>query len=769
MSSATSMSAQSGALPVEVTSYVGRAKEAAQARRLLKPGRLLTFTGAGGVGKTRLAIRVAADAGRRSQDDVVFVRLAELRDAELLAGTVAEALGLRDQSGRAPVDVVVGHLRNRRMLLFLDNCEHLVGGCARFVEAVLAGCPEVSVLVTSRQSIGVDGEQVLPVPPLDVPVPEQVRSADELARYDSARLFADRARSLVSSFAITEDNFADLARLCRLLEGLPLAIELAAVRLRSLSLPQVAERLADRLALLTGGSRVAPERQQTLRATLEWSYELCSESERLMWAWVSVFSGAFDLAAAEQVCGGAGIDPDAVLGLIDGLLDKSVLIREEQGHEVRYRMLETLREYGLDRLAEAGDRLRAGRLHRDWYAGVAERFPAGRIGLDQVAMMVALRHDYPNIRVALDFCFTEPGEAATGVRMVAAIVDFWSFTGLFTELRVWMDRALDVLPEQAPERATALRIKGWTALFQGDGEVVAEAFTAAAELLERRPDDVESAYVASGWAVAAVFSGRPAAAIAPSGGAMAGFRAHGVIRGELVAAIAHGIAVGLIEDYQRGREVLSETISRCVRDGELQWRAWAQCCLAFLDMKAVRDAELADRIGTEALRNAHLVGTLEVQAFTTEVLASVAGYRGDHPRAAKLLGVADRGWTTMGSAPAAYVPLSELREEYAASTRQALGDAAFEAAFAEGRALNPDVALRYALGEVEPAAAPAGVLTARQTEIAELVAAGLTSREIAERLVISPRTAETHVDHILTKLGFRTRAQIAAWVAGRAR
>lgn len=760
-----------GRIPVEPTSYVGRLHEAAQARRMLGSGQLLTLSGTGGVGKTRLAGRVAAEVDRLFAGDVVFVRLAELRDAELLPDLVADALGLRDQSGRPSADVVVEHLRDRRMLLLLDNCEHLVEACARFVTAVLRECPHVSILITSRQSIGVSGEQILAVPPLEIPVADEVRSPKDLEQYDSVRLFVDRARSVVPTFEVTDDNFADVARLCQDLEGLPLAIELAAVRVRSLSVRQLTERLTDRLALLTKGRRTAPERQQTLRATIDWSHGLCSPSEQLMWARAAVFSGSFDLTAAEHVCGGAGIEPDDVLGLVDGLLDKSILVREEQSGEVRYRMLETLREYGLDRLDESADRTRVSERHRDFYAGLADRFERAWIGPDQVALMAALRREYPNIRVALDFCFTAPGQAAAGVRMIAKIVDYWSVTGLFTELRVWMDRALATLPEDAPERVTALRIDGWTALFQGDGKSVVNRFGAAGDLLTRLPDEVEAAYIAAGWGVTAVFSGDPTTAVPLTKTAWDGFRAHGIKRGESFAPTPYGLSVGLTEDYQRGRAVLEETVARCAEQGETHWRSWALCCLGFLDMKAVRDAELADAVVRQALRIAHEVGTVEVEAFTTETLAAVAAHKGHHVRAATLLGVAETGWTAMGTTPAAYVPLFELREEYAAKTRAALGDTAFERAVALGRALAPEAGLRYALDEAEPtpAAEPDSGLTKRQHQIAELIAEGLTSKEIAERLVISQRTVESHVDAIRTRLGFHTRSEIAAWVARRDR
>ncbi|RZS44629.1 hypothetical protein EV193_101505 [Herbihabitans rhizosphaerae] len=283
----------------------------------------------------------------------------------LLGSAVAYRLDLTDQSTPTPAQVVVDHLRDRELLLVLDNCEHLLEGVTPFLNEVLQHCPRVVVLATSRQSLATPGEQLLPVPPFDVPG-EEVTLPEDLTRYDAVRLFVDRANAILPTFTITSDNSQDLARVCRKLEGLPLAIELAAVRVRALSLSQIADRLDSRLSLLTVGTRNLPSRQRTLRTMIDWSYELCSEPEQLVWTRASVFSGGFDLAAAEQVCGGDGVDRSDVLDVIGSLIDKSILFREEHDDEARYGMLEALREYGQDMLDDSGDRLRVARLHRDW-------------------------------------------------------------------------------------------------------------------------------------------------------------------------------------------------------------------------------------------------------------------------------------------------------------------------------------------------------------------------------------------------------------------
>jgi len=324
----------------EATSYVGRERELVDVARSLTEARLVTLTGPGGVGKTRLALRVlwAAEEGAvglRFPDGAVFVSLAELRDPALVPGAVAGALGRHALSARPAMEIVIEHLRARTMLLVLDNCEHLLDACAELVHAVLTACPDVAVLATSRQSLGVDGEHVWLVPPLEVPHRELGTMASVFG-YDSVRLFAERAQAVVPSFEVTEQNLPAVVELTRRLEGLPLAIELAAARIRSLSPAQIAARLSRRLPTLTLGARTAPQRQQTLRATIDWTYELCTEAERLVWARASVFAGSFELEAAEYVCGGDGI---TVLDALDGLLDKSVLMRVELGGTLGYRML----------------------------------------------------------------------------------------------------------------------------------------------------------------------------------------------------------------------------------------------------------------------------------------------------------------------------------------------------------------------------------------------------------------------------------------------
>lgn len=751
------------ALPVDRTSYIGRDEELVVARKLLTSGPIVTLVGPGGVGKTRLAARVATET--RFSDGVTFVELAELRDPQLLAGTVADRLGLRDQSARPAVEAVVEHLRDRRTLLVLDNCEHLVGACGEFVATLIAACPRLAVLATSRQSLGISGERLLSVLPLGVPAADEARSAHDAARFDAVRLFADRAAAVVPGFTITDENCQDITAVCRALEGLPLAIELAAVRLRSLSLTQIAERLTRPMALLTVGRRTGPPRQQTLRAMIDWSHQLCSEPERLVWARASVFSGTFGLEAAEHVCGGAGVEHGQVLDLVDALLDKSILVREEQDGLVRYRMLETLREYGQDQLAASGDWARVRRLHRDWYAELTARLEAGWVGKDQIAWVAQLRDEHANLRAALDFCVTEPGEAVVGLVMATRIGPYWGIRSLYSEARMWIDRTMALTPPDAPERVGALRLHGMFALLQGDRETAERLLAEAEELCA---DRTEAAYIAVVRGMAALFALDGMRARDLLDGARAVFRESGVLNGELFAAYLGALATAVCGDPDKGRIRLRETIATCERMGEVSYHSLALWALSSIEI-LFGDPASANRAALPALRLTGLIDNRIVEAFLVTNLVLIAADKGEHRRSAVLLGAADTMWTALGTDPEEVGWLSSRRRDAIAAARGALGEVGFAEARAAGRGLSRRAAVQLALNEsLQPTVAPVagnyGPLTRREAEIASLIAQGLTNKDIAAKLFIAPRTAETHVAHILAKLGFNTRAQIAGWV-----
>ena len=363
---------RAGNLPAELTSLVGRRNELAEVRRLVAESRLVTLTGVGGVGKTGLALRAAAGLTRAFPDGVWLVRLDQLREEALVAQAIASALGLHQRAGDSPAASLAEYLAGRQLLLVLDNCEHLVEAVAKLTDKLLRAAEGLRVLATSREALNIDAETVLPVPPLPAPDPGQPLTLAQLRMFPAVSLFAERAGQVVAGFAVTEANMAAVAGICRRLEGLPLAIELAAARTRVLSPQQIEARLGDRLGLLTHGSRANPARQQTLRASIEWSYELCTEAERLLWARLSVFAGGFELDAAEGICADHRLAAEEVLGLLAALADKSILIAGYgEAGVARYRLPENLREYGQECLQQAGEYTALRRRHRDWYEQLA--------------------------------------------------------------------------------------------------------------------------------------------------------------------------------------------------------------------------------------------------------------------------------------------------------------------------------------------------------------------------------------------------------------
>lgn len=754
-----------GNLPADVTSFVGRRSEVSQAKRLMTQSRVVTLTGPGGVGKTRLALRVAQGLGRDFRDGVWLIELAALSDPRLLTHTVAEKLGLRDQSARPTIETITEHLDSRTALLVLDNCEHLVDDCARFTDTLIRSCPRVRVLATSRQSLGVYGETVLVVPPLPTPDPDRSHPPEEFASYDSVRLFVERARAVHTAFDVTADNQAALARLCRDLDGLPLAIELTTTWLRTLSLHQIEERLTERYQLLTTGPRDAPTRQRTLRGLIDWSHELCSPAERRVWARASVFAGSFDLAALEHVAAGDDVPLDEIPELVHALVDKSIVLCDNEERTARYRMLETLRQYGQEQLVATGEDLAVRRRHRDWYEDLLERFDAAWIGPDQEAWVHSLSLDHANLRVAVTFSVTHPGEGARALRMTSRFKDYWAIRGLNTEARYWLDQALAASPEPSRERISALTQNAWWALLQGD-LVAALPLLAEADLLtERLGAEGTNSYVELVQGMASLFKGDLDRATARLESALARCRTTDT-RNTLFALAMLGLALGLQGEREKGLLLLDECLGLAAELGEQYWRSWALWAVSFLETD--HDPERAEAAGREALGIHGPMRSRLGTACVLETLAWVGERQQRHVRSATLFGAAATVWRELGSAPEYYAPVSAAHKVHVSLARAALGEDRFEAAYDRGLGLTTPQAVEYALDTraTTPApAAPASPLTRREQQIAALLAEGMSNKDIAARLTIAPRTVESHVAHILTKLELTSRAQVAAWRA----
>ncbi|HLN60887.1 MAG TPA: tetratricopeptide repeat protein, partial [Symbiobacteriaceae bacterium] len=434
-------------LPIQLTSFVGRRTEMESLRRLLTGGaRLVTLTGPGGSGKTRMAVELAAGVLAQFNDGVYMADLSGLTDASQVAGALAAVLKVREEPGLTPAEGVAAQLASRRVLLLLDNCEHLITAAARLASTLLLACPQVQLIATSREPLGIAGETVWPVPTLAVPAPDAEVTAGTVAEFEAVALFIERARAVSPAFAVTDGNAAALATVCRRLDGVPLAIELAAARTRLLSAEQIADRLDDRLRLLSGGRGALP-RHQTLRAAIDWSYDLLTEPERVLWRRLAVFADRFGLEAAEAVCAGGEIAELDVLELLAQLVDKSLVVAEETRGEKRYRLLETIRQYGRERLREAGEEAALLRAHRAWYLAFARKAGQALVTTDGSSWSDQLDLEQENLRQAVQWSL-EDGEAGPALELCGSLTPHWVQRGQYTAAQALMERVLALADTQ---------------------------------------------------------------------------------------------------------------------------------------------------------------------------------------------------------------------------------------------------------------------------------------------------------------------------------
>ena len=740
---------------------------------LLSEHRLLTLTGPGGSGKTRLALRVASGAVEGYEDGVWLVELTPLTDPELVPQAVASVLGVRESPERSLMETLAAHLGSKTELLVLDNCEHLVGACASLAEALLGRCPNLSVLATSREALGAEGEALFFVPSLSLPDPRRLPAADGLPGYEAARLFAERARAVRPTFEVTEQNAMAVAQVCHRLDGMPLAIELAAARVKALSVEQISSRLDDRFALLTGGGRTVAAHHGTLRATMDWSHDLLSEEEKVLFRRLSVFAGGFTLEAAEEVCAGGGTNEARVLDPLASLVDKSLVLFEEQDGEPRYRLLETVGQYASGKL-EAGEAERLRKRHAEYYLKMAEEAEPD-LG-KQGTRLRRLAQEHDNFRAALGWALGPEASAETarlGLGMAVALGyrRFWAVHGLGEGLG-WLERGLargDEMP--AALRAEALNIGGWMAnvlgnyakaviLLEeglalsrglGDERAVAASLVRLGQLLAMHGGDRDRVDELCG----------EAEALLP-----------GLSEPPLVAPVLVflGMAALVEDDHGRARASLEEGLALFRGLGDMY--GVAVCC-ATMGFVALHegDTERADPMFGEALAALREVGDRAVMLHGLTGEASVLALRGDAVRAARLWGAAEALGEAASVSLLPVIGSRYDREGHVAAARSRLGGEKFAAAWAEGRRMTPEEAVEYALDKPlapeqtdAPPAYPAG-LSAREAQILGLLAAGLTNAKIAEELYISPRTVNAHLRSVYHKIGSSTRAEAARFAS----
>ncbi|MER7922318.1 LuxR C-terminal-related transcriptional regulator [Streptomyces sp. NPDC096057] len=750
MTVSTGVMSNAGNLPAALTVFVGRSREIDEVRRVLDEARLLTLTGAGGVGKSRLAVQVAAGTAGWFADGAWVVDLTAVRAPSAVPDAVATALGLPDLGTRPVLEQLAGYLAGRRALIVLDNCEHLVGACAELATALLSAAAGLHMLATSRETLGVTGEQVFGVPPL--------------APDEAIELLRARATALRPDFRVTDANRVHVLRLCADLDGLPLAIELAAARLRTLTVDQAAARLEDRFTLLNAGSRSAPPRQRTLRALVDWSWELCTPAERLLWNRLSVFTGSFCLDAAEQVCAGDGIAAYEVLDLLDRLVAQSVVLTCEAEGLPRYRLLETIRHYGRERLAESGEKEQALRRHRDFCLALAEGVERDWHGPRQVENLARLRAEHGNLLAALS-CDADP---QARLALATALAFHWCVGGFLGEGRRQFDRALAAAPGPTPARARALVAAAWVALSQGDLAAADRWLDEADALGERLGDPAVLANVRGFRGVSAHYRGRIDEAMPRYEDAAAALTTRGDERGAAGWLLALACVQAYVGD-PRATETGGRLITAAEANGERWGRAQVLLALGF-DAWQRGDRQRTGGLVLAALESMRGFNDCAAVARMLEVLACATAAAGENRQAARLLGAADTLWRDAGTDITAFDP--QLAAHHARCEEEviaALGRTSYAQAFAEGGTHGgPGRAIALALdpgtgaGPGGPATAPSP-LTRRERDVAALVAKGMSNRQIGSALGRSPRTIDGHVENILAKLGFGSRAQIASW------
>jgi predicted ATPase/DNA-binding CsgD family transcriptional regulator len=772
---------RSSNLPLPLTSFVGRTQALAAIQRLLTATRLLTLTGPGGVGKTRLALEAAFALFDSFEDGVWWVDLAPLCEAGLVADTAVQALALPDDPTCSKVATLSNYLQDKNLLLVIDNCEHVIGECAVLAQQLLSACARLWILTTSRETLGVAGEAFWLVPPLSLPCLEGTPTLESLTQSEAGQLFLERARAVQPDLAVTEDVARSIAQVCCQLDGIPLAIELAAARVRVLSVPEIAAHLDDRFRLLTGGSRTALPRHQTLRAAIDWSYDLLAKPEQKLFRWLAVFAGGFTLEGARVVAsdlaGPEAISAVDLVDLLSRLVTKSLLSRIE-GPTTRYQMLETLRQYAWERLLAAGELERMRQRHLAYHLELARWAESGLMGEDQMEWLTLLEVEHDNLRAAL--AWSQESEAReAGLRLATALAGFWLRVGHLSEGIGWLERALAACREVGPVRINALYQAGRLAQHRGDYEQ-ALVFAKQSLALSRHLKDLRGmarALGLMGWVMHWQGDRDAAGPLLEEGLALARTSddERTIARTLLFLGDFHLRKGG----HERATPFLQESLSLYQRMADEWSMAWAHCALG----------EAARLQGDYERAAAHLqlslslyqgLGSKPEIPHPMDALALIAADQEHFQRAACLWGAASAVRDSIHALlPPSYQADSAPTLE---KVRTRLGEEAFAAAWTEGRALTLEQAL--SLAAAVPATEPASLaapstdvgallqpqpgrreygLTPREVEVLRLVASGLTDAQIAKKLVISPRTVGKHLQSIYGKLYLPSRSAATRW------
>ena len=685
-------------LPQQATRFIWREKELAELNRLLASSRLLTLTGTGGCGKTRLSLQAAAESLERYPDGAWLVELAPLSDPGLLPQTVATVLGLKEEPGKPVSQTLVEYLKDKRILLLLDNCEHLLNGCAKLADTLLRQCPRLTILASSREALGIEGEQAYRVPSLSLPDPKQAHTPASVAPFEAVQLFTDRALLARSDFQVTQQNAATLVSICHRLDGIPLAIELAAARVRSLSIEEIDRKLDQRFLILTGGSRTALPRQQTLRSLIDWSYDLLNDRERRLLRGLAVFAGGWTLEAAEEVCAGDSVQDPDVLDLLTSLCDKSLVMVEQDNRSTRYRLLETVRQYARERLLESGSGAALRQRHRDYYLALAEEADPKLVGTEQAAWLRRFEEEHDNLRSALEWTHAR-SESVEGLRFCGALQRFWRTRGHLSEGREWCARALGHAggEELTPVRAKALSAAGLLAYWLGDYPAARALHEECLAIWRQLGDQWGASASLNNLGMVARSQGDNASARTLYEDSLAIKRELGDQWGVGASLNNLGNLAADQGDFPASRPLHEESLAIWRKLGD---RGSIATALENLGHVAYEQGDLASAraLHVESLTMRRQLGDKLGMVVSLEMLAAVAGLLGAPQRAARIWGVTERLRAEIGSP---LQPKDRSRhDQHVAAVRAASSDsAAFDRAWQEGGVLTVEQAMELALAE----------------------------------------------------------------------
>jgi predicted ATPase/DNA-binding CsgD family transcriptional regulator len=796
-------------LPVKLTSFIGRERELIEIERLLSTSRLVTLTGAGGCGKTRLALRVGRDLTSHFEEGVWWIELAVLDDPTVIPQAMLQTLGFPESPHRTPINLITDYFQSKRCLLILDDCEHMIDACARFVSHLLQTCPQLHIIVTSRETLNIDGEVAWIVPSLQSPTLQSPATISDLGQYDAVQLFIARASTSAPDFTLTKQNADAVIRICQSLDGMPLAIELAATRIKVLQVEQIAERLDNALRLLTQGKRTGSSRHQTLRATMDWSYNLLSETEKKLFRRLAVFVGGFTLEAAEGICAGERLHSEDVLELIASLFSKSLLVLAEQNTKsqdpvegsLRYRFLELVRQYAHEKLVEVSEEAWIRNRHLSYFHDWTQTTETKLYMAEQLIQLASLDRDLDNIRAALQRALSI--QPAMALRIVAALTLFWNVRGYTTEGRRWGEQALkqtenDPTSQVMAARARAMSMIAFLTMTQGDNQTAGDLIAQAIPVLRAQNDELGFARALSIQSVAFSFLGQSSNAretaeesfkigsqlgdhftltIGLSIMAAAMFRAGEVTTAQrfMQEALANswhldspvplslslwtaGMAAVSQGNLKVARESMEKSLTHIRQVGDKHRINMIASDLAHI-LRRMGNVREAEKLYVEAIHGWRDYDQPGGIARCLECLAFIAVGEKRDEQAARWLGAAER--IRSASHTAMILPEQEEYQNAVAILRGRMNPNEFRSSWSEAQVLP----LQRVIAEVEQLLAPPqvkiqdpGALTPRELDVLGLLAQGLSDAQIAEKLVVSRRTVTTHLTTIYGKFGVKSRS-----------